>query len=822
MKLSTRRRPLKSSGVLVLFVLLSICSLGSAQGESSIPSYHAYSDFMLASPGAMGPGLYGYVNPAMLTYLHQPDLMFAWSDDGGKWNDFDRWGLFAAVPHLGFGVMRHETQMGNVSDFRLSHALGDERASIGIGYGWSSGDKELFNRTSVLTLGMLHRPVSMLSVGLSGTFSTSTGDREGVLDVAVRPLRDERLTAFMDYALQRGEEFDDGHWSIGAVAEVLPGLRLTGRYFDNEAFGLGVSFSLGNLGLTSQAHYDEEQEHGYTTYGLRLGAYDRNIVNTQLMKRKKYVKLELNGTLKYQRYILFDDSNTLRGLTSIIDNAKKDEGIAGIAINTSGMRGNRELFWEVREKLKDFKASGKRVVVFIDNVNLSQYHFASVADRVVLDPTGSVQLEGVLFGRNYFKGSLEKLGVGFDEWRFFTYKSAYEAFSREKMSEADREQWRAIVDDMYETARTDICESRGIAPAEFDRMVNEEVLFLPEEAMERGLVDSLGRWDVVENTIKTLEGKEKPIVGPGSIARLRLPKDDYWGERPKIAIVYALGECAMDKGITARKLVKDVEAVAQDPHVKAVVVRVDSPGGDGTASDLVAEAMRKCSEKKPVIVSQGFVAGSGGYWLSMYGDTIVSAPFTLTGSIGVIGGWFYNKGITEKLGMSTDYVNIGDHADLGFGATLPLINVTVPDRNLDEEEREKMESAIRWFYKFFVEKVASGRGKEYDEIEPHARGRVWSGDDGKRIGLVDELGSLETAVAIAKEKAGIPRDEEVKIVELPKPKLFNPDILKPKLFGFEEQTNELVELLKFRIEHNGQPLPMMSLDDIEMVMRLSQ
>ncbi|UCF78274.1 MAG: S49 family peptidase [Candidatus Eiseniibacteriota bacterium] len=813
---------MKLAKVLVLLVLLSACSFTAALGESTIPPYHGYTDFLLASPGAMGPGLYGYTNPALLTYVHGPDLLFAWSDDTGEWNDFDRWGLFAGVPNLGFGAMHRETEAGRVTDYRLSHALGNRSASFGIGYGWSTGDTDIFNRTNVVTLGMLHRPASKLSIGISGVFSTSTSDREGVLDVAIRPLGDERLTGFMDYSLQKGETVEDAHWSIGAVAEVLPGLRLTGRYFDTEAFALGVSFSLGTVGISSQAHYDEAQDYSYATYGVRLGAYDRNVFDTYLMPKRNYVKLELAGQLKYRRYLLFDDSRTLSGLTSMIEAAKRDETVAGIAINASGMRGNRELIWEIREKLKDFKSSGKRVVIFIDNAEFPHYHFASVADRVVLDPTGSLMMQGIVFGRNYFKGSLEKMGVGFDEWRFFTYKSAYEGFSRESMSDADREQWQAIVDDMYETAKMDICESRGIAPEEFDHMVNEEAFFLPAEALERGLVDSLGRWESVENTIKDLEGKKKPFVSPGRIAQSRLPVDDHWGEKPQIAVVYALGECAMDKGIKARKLVKDVEAVTKNPQIRAVVVRVDSPGGDGTASDLVAEAMRKCAEKKPVIVSQGFVAGSGGYWLSMYGDTIVSAPFTLTGSVGVIGGWFYNLGLKEKLGMSTDFVTAGEHADLGFGATLPFINVTVPDRNLDEEERAKMEHAIRWFYDFFVEKVAMGRGKEFGDIEPIARGRVWSGADAKDVGLVDVLGGLETAVAIAKKKAGIPRDQDVTLVELPKPQLFDPNIFKPSLFGFEERTNELMELLKFRMEHNGQPLPMMSLDDMEMVMRLRQ
>lgn len=805
-----------------ILTLLFLMSVGSVYGQSEIPRYHTQTDFLLTSPGAMGLGLYGYINPALLTYVHQPDLMFTWSDASGKWNDFNRWGLFAAIPkpNLGFSVIRQKDTLGSVTDYRLSLAFGDRMKSFGVGYGWSGGDTQFFDRASVITLGSLLRPIPQLSIGVSGIVATSGGEKEGMVDLAVRPFGNELLTLFTDYAIQNDEAVKDGHWSAGAAVEALPGIRLTARYFDTEAFTVGLIFSLGRIGATSQAHYDESQKHSYNTYGVRIGAYDRNIVRTYLMREKRYVKLNLLGRLKYQRYRLFDKSNTLAELISIIDGAKKDETVGGIAINTSGMRINKEMAWEVREKLKDFKSAGKHVVIFIDNVGITGYHFASIADRIVLDPTGLIMLLGFRAGGFYLKGTLEKLGIGFDEWRFFKYKSAAEIFSRESMSEADREQWQKLIDDYYRLAKSDICEARNITPEEFDHWVNEEVGFRPQDALEKGLVDTLGRWESVKNMVKSIEGEQKALVNPGSIAKYQLPKDNYWGEKPQIAIIYALGVCAMDQGITARKLVKDVEAATKNPKIKAVVLRVDSPGGAAIPSDIIAEALKKCKEKKPVIISQGFVAASGGYWLSMYGDTIVSAPNTITGSIGVIGWWFYNKGLKEKLGMSTDLVKVGEHADVGFGIPLPLIG-TLPDRNLNDEERTKVERRIKSLYKDFVAKVAEGRKKEYDEIESVAQGRVWSGYDGKQNGLVDVLGGLETAIMIAKEKAGIPKDQEVRIVELPKPNLFDPNIFKPKLFGIEYQKDEFIELLKFRLKHNGRPLPMLPMEDMGMLMELN-
>lgn len=798
---------IKIAGLLMVFVVISL------YGQSGISGYQTRSDFMLTSPGAMGVGLYGYENPAMLTHLHQVDLLFTLSDETGDWNDFNRWGLFTAVPNFGFGMIRESYTEGDIASYKLSFSGGNRRQSFGFGYGWSSGGTD----ASMVTLGSLLRPNRYLSIGLIGNLATSGGDKEGIIDLGVRPFGNERVTLFGDYVLQNEEALKDANWSAGAAMEVLPGVRLTGRYFNNSSFTVGLNLSFGHFGVNTQAHTNKDQEYSHNTYGIRVGALDRTLFG----HKEKYVKLDLLGPVKYQRYRLFDESNTLSRLISIIDNAKKDKTVSGIAINASGMEINPEIAWELRERLKDFKSSGKHVVIFIDNAGTIDYYFASVADKVVLDPTGSITLKGFLFGRMYLKGTLEKLGIGFDELRFFKYKSAAEILSRESMSEGDREQGQKLIDDWYELWESDICDSRGFTIDEFDELVNEDFSFMPKDALEKGLIDALGRWDAVKDMIKDVEGKELSLIGPDGIVEYRLPKDNCWGEPPRIAVIYALGECAMDTGIKARKLVKDIESVTRNSKIKAVVFRVDSPGGAIVPSDIVAEALKKCTKEKPVIVSQGWVAGSGGYWISMYGDTIVAAPNTITGSIGVIGGWIYNKGLKEKLGMTTDFVKKGKHADLGFGVSLPFVGY-LPDRNLSEEERAIMEDEIKTYYKMFVEKVASGRNKKYEEIDSIAQGRVWTGLEGKRIGLVDELGGLWTAIMIAREKVGIPDDREVKIVELPKKGLFSPEMFQPKLLGAKCKNNELLEYLKLRLENNGKVMPIIPLEDFEAIMRLGE
>jgi protease-4 len=491
--------------------------------------------------------------------------------------------------------------------------------------------------------------------------------------------------------------------------------------------------------------------------------------------------------------------------------------VAGIAINTSGMSAGRSMLWEMRKKLEEFKASGKKVVMFIDRPDMQEYHFASIADRIVMDPTGALMMQGYMMGRTFLKGTLEKLGIGYDEWRFFKYKSAAEAFSRDSMSAADREQRQKLVDDFYALSKQEICQTGRVTPGGFDRIVNNEAFLSPQEALAEGLVDTLGRWDDVAAMLKTMEGEGKALVGASSLEHFKKPYDNRWGEPSRIALIYALGACDMDEGIKARSLVKDVQAAVEDSRVKGIVLRVDSPGGDAMASDYIAEALRKAQGKKPVIVSQGSVAASGGYWLSMYADTIVANPGTITGSIGVIGGWMYNKDLKEKLGMSTDHVKAGDHADLGFGFTLPLLGIGLPDRNLTTEERGKAERWIRKTYDEFVKKVADGRKMTLAEIDSIGQGRVWSGMDGKRLGLVDVLGGMETAVNIARDRAGIADNEEATVIELPRPGLIDFSRLLPSPLpsGISLENDPWVEHLLFRLRHNGMPLPVMPLEDWE-------
>ena len=426
-----------------------------------------------------------------------------------------------------------------------------------------------------------------------------------------------------------------------------------------------------------------------------------------------------------------------------------------------------------------------------------------------------IELRGYLMGRTYYKGTLDKLGIGVEEWRFFKFKSAMEGYSQKKMSVADSLQRKEMTDCIYNTVRAGISSSRHITPEDFDKFVNDTVIINADAAIRDRLADTTGRWSDADDILKKLTGENTIATWSRNVETLCLPDDGHWGEPAKVAVVYALGNCAMDDGISARKLVNDIKAAGKDKSVKAIVLRVDSPGGDAMASDYIAEAIKKIKKDKPVIISQGSLAASGGYWLSMYGTHILSSPFTITGSIGVIGGWVYNKGIKEMTGMTTSLVKQGEHADLGFGATLPLLGLQIPDRNLTASEFAKMKSMILGMYDGFTGRVAAGRSLSKAYVDSVGQGRIWSGTDGLRLKLVDGIGGLDKAVQIAKEKAGICKDEKVKIIEYPQPPLFDFSFLQPKLFGIETSTNKIVDDLLFRAKHNGQPVPLLPAEDLQ-------
>ena len=784
----------------------------TATAQHALPPAAQTQVFLPVPAEVLGPGLFGFENPAMARFNHGLGSLLAYARPG---DDAHQWGLFLGAPHLSFSVIRHSLETGGNtdlrrSDFRLATGWGSRALSLGLGLGWSTANPSEDKYARHFSAGLVYRPLPVISFGLNlrRAFEDDEAQYRSVL--GWRPLKNDRLTLFAE-ALYQPDCGDEITLAAGAAASVAPGLTLFGRW-DRHQSRLGLCWHFGHAGVMGSISQRDSQTR--TAAALYLGSRQDNFIDRRTKKQSAFLQLVVDGPVVYRKPRLGSGrSRTLSGIIRTLDAAMADPRVAGVALRLSGTGPASELAWELRKKLNAVKATGRKVIVFIDRPGMAGMHLASVADRVLIDPEGLIMMPGYGLSRTYLKGLLDRLGIGFEEWRFFPYKSAFENYGRSGMSEPDRVQRQAWLDDLHQLFVHDVSEGRGLSRTTVDSLIQAQGVFLAREAVALGLADTLGRWPDAAAATARLTGRRMALLGEGDLLSRQLPRRD-WGERPQIAVVYAQGECATDGGIRARSLAPQIRRLANNSRVKALVLRVDSPGGDGMASDWVAQAVRECKAKKPVVVSQGRVAASGGYWLSMDADTVLAGPGTLTGSIGVIGGWLWNRGLAGRLGLSTDHVKTGAHADLARGFRLPFLGLPLPERNLTPAEKQLMEARIKVMYREFVARVAAGRGLSVDSVRTLAGGRIWSGIDAVGNGLVDKIGGLDDAVAMARRMAGISATEPFDWLELPAAPWFDFGRFMPRFYGVNAITETPLEmrLLKMMAESGGQPLFLLPMD----------
>ena len=608
--------------------------------------------------------------------------------------------------------------------------------------------------------------------------------------------------------------------------EFLDGIRLNGRYFSNEQLTLGFDISFGTMGIGmgSTAPKTDAFSDATNSYTFRFSPPDRSIIYDTFIKKDKVVKLELVGSFEKDESIFaflnsFGKSINLYDVLKKLDDFKLRTDVRELYINITKFSANYSDMWEIREKLSELKKAGKRITIYSENYDIRSYHFASIADQIVIEPMGIMTLEGFAMGRSYYKTFMDKYGIGYDEIRLFKYKSAAESMSRTNFSEGEREQRLELISDFYDIAKSDITLARSISADNFDNIVNNELFIDYDKAKSLKLIDNSFRWNIIDTLIKANNDKYE-IIEEGWISPDFTAYDNRWSKQSRrIALVNAEGVCDMESGIKGRALSQIMENVLQNDEYEAVILRVNSPGGSALASDYVAEVIRRFKGKKPILVSQGFVAASGGYWLSMDADTILATPVTITGSIGVISSWIYNKGIMDSLGVSYDLVKRGEHSDLGMPINLPFIPIGLPARKMTNIEMDSYKSMILNFYGDFVRKVATGRKQDSARIGEIAQGRVYTGKTGKSKGLVDEIGGIWRAIEIAKDKINVKRNETIEVVKL-EPRGAN--ILEQLMLPFQvfskSKTNalsifpNLQDDLKFRLDNNGKMQHILPID----------
>ena len=480
------------------------------------------------------------------------------------------------------------------------------------------------------------------------------------------------------------------------------------------------------------------------------------------VRKNSIMMLDLNGTLAERSQenpldlIMKDDYRTygLDDILSSIKKAKENEDIKGIYIQATSLGAGFASLEEIRNALKDFKESGKFVVAYGDAYTQGLYYLSSVADKVLLNPQGMLEWRGLAATPMFFKDLLEKVGVEMQVFKVGTYKSAVEPFISTEMSAANREQINVYLSSIWGQITSAVAESRNLSVEALNKEADRMLMFYPaEESVKNGLVDTLIYKNDVRDYLKNLAGIDKddnmPVLGIQDMINVKknVPRDKSGNV---IAVYYAYGEidggssASTDEGINSEKVIKDLRKLKDNENVKAVVLRVNSPGGSAYGSEQIWYAVNQLKKEKPVIVSMGDYAASGGYYISCNADTIVAEPTTLTGSIGIFGMMPNAKGLTEKLGVNFDVVKTNPYADFG--------NLTRP---MNDGEKGLMQMYVNNGYELFLTRCSDGRGISMEELDKIAQGRVWTGSTAKELGLVDELGGLDKALEIAIAKAGV-------------------------------------------------------------------
>ena len=513
-----------------------------------------------------------------------------------------------------------------------------------------------------------------------------------------------------------------------------------------------------------------------------------------VVKENSVLVLNFNGTLSertednpFQQ--LMGEDFTAYGLDDIlsaIKKAKENDNIQGIYLHPTSLETSFASLEEIRKALADFKESGKWIVAYGDQYTQGMYYLASLADKVIVNPQGTISWQGLASQTVFFKDLLKKVGVEMQIVKVGTYKSAVEPFIATEMSPANREQVTAFLNSIWGQLTGDISASRSISVDSLNLLADEGMLFKQaEEYVTCGLADTLMYQDEVLSYLKELTGCEADDkLNTLSLEDMKNVKRNTPLDKSGniIAVYYAFGgiddTMSTDEGIVSEKVIKDLSKLREDETIKAVVLRVNSPGGSAYGSEQIWNEVVKLKAEKPVIVSMGDYAASGGYYISCAADHIVANPTTLTGSIGIFGMFPNMEGLlTDKLGLHFDVVKTNQMADMGS-----------TNRALNVNEKEALQNYINNGYKLFVKRCADGRQMTTEAIEKIAEGRVWTGSAALELGLVDELGGLDKALEVAAEKAGV---EAYSIISYPaKASFFDTLVEGPKKDYIEGKMSE--------------------------------
>ncbi len=701
-----------------------------------------------------------FSNPAGLGLRPGSELLFTYHPDV----------IMPAITasHLGFGLMKIDSittyEIG--AGYKLPGAL-----SIGYAYQWGDASSHV--------LGLIGRMNRYISIGYRTTVGSTMHMSGGI---GLRP-HEKYLTLSADVEYEGIDSILNFYY--GAVVQPVSGVKLNFHtaHIDTDFYwNTGLELSFGKIKVAGA--YSSRDEKFSAGIILSSESYA-----TFLPPRKKLSRLQLKDTYAEmeQRRFLGIPFGTRQGFTKLLSDLQsliKRDDIEVILIEMETRAPSAAQSEELRSVLTALRDSGKDIVFYGENYHGTiTYELACAADEIIMSPSGSVFIPGLAIRRFYVKGTFEKLGLETDVIHIGKYKSAIETLTRIDMSDADREQNERVLDDIYYPAVANIARSRGKTTQEVEELINEAAYFNSDDACTLGLVDTLLYDFELADYLSEKYGPLEMVDITKGIKHNII--DETWNtQKPKIALVIAEGMIVGGTGeqsllqthlIGGDTFARVFEELRKDRSIKAVILRINSGGGDALATEKITRAVQRCTEEKPVIVSMGRTAGSGGYYIACPADKIYANKSTLTGSIGVFDIRLVTAGLYDKLGITWDYVKKGTHSDAFWGL-----------RHMTDDELERERKEVRWWYNRFIKMVAQSRRMSLADVDSLGQGRIYSGTHAQELGLIDETGSFLDALSAAKELAQI--DGAVEIVVYPQNMGFS-------LFGTTSRQSSIAYLM---------------------------
>lgn len=743
-------RKLKAFIIFILFFcLFPNLSSAAPKTRSHLPTNSvAMSDDALAT----------YFNPAGLGTRRALNLYYLRTYNRDLPDDD---AIFISAPSTGFS-MEFANATEEIDFTRYSFSAGYHFGSAlywGTSYSWINSESEDFDAYKSISIGLMYRR-RFFSIGAIGRdlnrprIGNEKLGRTYDIGFALRP-GTWRTTLSVD--MRKIQDVSEIDLSYGVEIRPIREFMLRGTYRSDNSFDIRFGINLGNFGLGNVNFFDENSK---TDTGVGYFHFSTAAI-TKSIPRKRYVlNLELTQ------------------VDTLLRIAKSDKYVVGALINFNGKKIGLGRLQEIRDAIIGFKESGRVVACYITHCSTGDYVVASACDAIYIHPSSMVKLVGLRSERSFYKGALEKLGIQTHLLHIGEYKSAAEAFTRKDMSEKHRENQNSILDDLYDQLTLDIANARGWTQG-FVKQLIDNGPYTAVQANRSKIVDRILYDDQLNNAINSLVKSETKLVRVNEYLKSGLYLQNWTVPKPKIAVIEAKGMMVTGESffdplsgtsvMGANTIIRAIKRSREDDAIKAVVLRIDSVGGLVIAADMIWHELMRLTDVKPLIVSMGDVAASGGYYIAVPAETIIAEPGTITGSIGVIGGKYSYNGLYEKLGIKKEIMTRGENADFysNFSDFTP-------------EQHEILKKQIKEIYDDFILKVAFGRKNlEEPEVEKLAQGRVWTGRQANENGLVDELGGLSKALVIAKQRAGL-NDKRVDIVRLPKKPWLN------SLFGYSQ------------------------------------